>query len=84
MKSKGKIIGFLILVVVICAMIFLAFKIGVNNETLGDTGWTLDQFIKWAEKVQPCPFFIDTPARISYTAFSGQRNNTIQDLIGRT
>ncbi|MGB2810117.1 MAG: hypothetical protein WBC22_20420 [Sedimentisphaerales bacterium] len=53
MKSKGKIIGFLILVVVICAMIFLAFRIGANNETLGDTGWTLDQFIKWAEKVQP-------------------------------
>jgi len=53
MKRKGKIIGLLTLIVTICALVLLASRIGANNETLGDTGWTLDQFIEWAEKVQP-------------------------------
>lgn len=53
MKSKGKIIGFLVLVVVICAIIFLASKISTHNETIGDTGWTIDQFIEWAYDVEP-------------------------------
>lgn len=53
MKKKGKIIGLLTLIVTICALVLLVSRIGANNETLGDTGWTLDQFIKWAEKVQP-------------------------------
>lgn len=52
MKKKGKIIGLLTLIVTICALVLLASRIGANNETLGDTGWTLDQFIKWAEKAQ--------------------------------
>jgi len=53
MKKKGKIIGLLTLIVTICALVLLASRIVANNETLGDTGWTLDQFIKWAEKIQP-------------------------------
>lgn len=53
MKSKEKIIGFLILVPITCAVIFLASRLSAHNETIGDTGWTVDQFIKWAEKVQP-------------------------------
>lgn len=53
MKKKGKIIGLLTLIVTICALVLLAFRINGDSETLGDTGWTLDQFIKWAEKVQP-------------------------------
>lgn len=53
MKKKGKIIGLLTLIVTICALVLLASRIGANSETLGDTGWTLDQFIEWAEKVQP-------------------------------
>ncbi|MBA7475503.1 hypothetical protein ES707_10874 [subsurface metagenome] len=55
MKKKMKITGFTTLIVTVyaCVLILLASRIGANNETLGDTGWTLDQFIKWAEKVQP-------------------------------
>lgn len=53
MKKKRKIIGLLTLAVTISALVLLASRIGANNETLGDTGWTLDQFIEWAEKVQP-------------------------------
>ncbi len=53
MKRKGKIAGFLILVVIICVVILLASRISANNETIGDTGWTVDQFIEWAYKVEP-------------------------------
>lgn len=31
----------------------LASKISANNETIGDTDWTVEQFIEWAEEVQP-------------------------------
>lgn len=53
MKSKGKIVGFLIFIVSICVLAFLAFKVSANSETIGDTGWTVDQFIEWAYEVQP-------------------------------
>jgi len=53
MKKKGKIVGFSIFIVTICALTFLASKTFTKNETLGDTGWTVDQFIEWAYEVQP-------------------------------
>ena len=53
MKRKAKITGFLVVMVSICVLVFLASRIFANKETLGDTGWTLDQFIEWAEQVQP-------------------------------
>lgn len=53
MKKKGKIVGFSIFIVTICALTFLASKTFTKNETLGDTGWTVDQFIEWAYKVEP-------------------------------
>jgi len=33
-------------------MIFLASEISTHNETLGDTGWTVEQFIEWANEVK--------------------------------
>lgn len=53
MKNKRKIIGLLALIVTICVLVILASRITADNEPLGDTGWTLEQFIRWAEKVQP-------------------------------
>jgi len=53
MKKKGKIVGFSIFIVTICALTFLASKTFTKNETLGDTGWTVDQFIEWAYEVEP-------------------------------
>ena len=53
MKKKGKIVGFSIFIVTICVLTFLASKTFTKNETLGDTGWTVDQFIEWAYEVQP-------------------------------
>lgn len=53
MKRRGRIVGFSIFTVTICILAFLASKLSVNNETIGDTGWTIEQFIEWAEEVQP-------------------------------
>ena len=53
MKNKQKITGLLALILIICALVTLVSRITADNEILGDTGWTLEQFIKWAEKVQP-------------------------------
>ena len=53
MKNKRKITGLLVLILTICALVYLVSRITADNETLGDTGWTIEQFIKWAEKVQP-------------------------------
>jgi len=50
---KGKIVGFLVFVAIICVVAFIADTISGNNESVGDTGWTVDQFIDWAYKVQP-------------------------------
>jgi len=53
MKNKRKITGLLVLILAVCALIHLAFRTTADNETLGETGWTIEQFIKWAEKFQP-------------------------------
>jgi len=53
MKNKRKITGLLVLILAVCALIHLAFRTTADNEPLGDTGWTIEQFIKWARKVQP-------------------------------
>ena len=45
--------------------------------------YTSKPSVRQVRKNQLGQVFIDTPAQTSYTAFSGQRNNTIQDLIGR-
>lgn len=41
---------FLTFVVITCGVILLASKLSGNNETLGDTGWTVEQFIEWADE----------------------------------
>ncbi len=51
MGRKRKIAGFSIFTVIV--LTFLAFKISTNNETIGDTGWTVDQFIEWGNEVWP-------------------------------
>jgi len=53
MRWKRKIAAFLIFIVTICILALITSKISTNNETLGDTGWTVEQFVEWAEKVQP-------------------------------
>lgn len=56
MKSKSKTIAFLILVVITCGVILLACRISANNEILGDTGWTVEQFIEWADEASVAEF----------------------------